>query len=431
MITNPVEKLYPQDLRAWQDIYGEDMPSTADGLCGRAIADFRDFGKKYQGYFEQVIRTEDFKPEKTTPDRLRARYFQTFNDYWMPLGQVAAQRQIRPYRDFLDRGTEEAEIYLDDLNAKLGGERLPGVLVYFNKVTSIRYFPYSDIAFVGTPYTQIASADWMAIPHELGHYLYWNLRGTLEQTRKKHQQIKKSAAARLKEVPELQNLLTVEAAEAMLLSWLEEIFCDVVGTRLGGSDFIVSLQSLIKSCAGCSDDLLTNDGYHPPLCVRWAVREHVYGLNGGSSQIDWERFFARTFNVENLKQLQLKVFPPDLKDVMGTMPAEDLLEALAAEECADLPFIRFKVSEILPALAVLTTLCNEQLNDFLESGGFKPTQPASGFEDLLALAEQEAEEQDVPTYSLLLRPRVLEGGYQHTHGCMTLHGWHEPWTHNH
>jgi len=92
--TNKITNVYPQDLSGWEKLYGGAGPSPADQLAAQTIVEFRTFSAQFQEYIEKVIERGDFDAKRITPDRLRARFYQVFNDYWAPLGQVAAQRQI-------------------------------------------------------------------------------------------------------------------------------------------------------------------------------------------------------------------------------------------------------------------------------------------------------------------------------------------------
>ena len=447
MIINAVRQLYPQDVEKWQSLYGGGQPSLADNLCGEAIAGFSAFSKRYLSFFDQLIQNGEFDPLRTTSDRLRAQSYQVFNDYWAPLGEVAAQRQVKPYRDLLDQATNQAQAYLDTLN--LG---LPGALIYFNKVTSIKYYPYTNIAFVGTPYTQVIFEDWMAIPHELGHYLYWNVGSSLAEVRKRHEELKAGAVAVLKGVLELQKISPDErlVAQTMVLSWLEETFCDVVGTRLGEVGFKESLQGLIRSSDSGSGDLVADDGHHAPLCIRIFIREHAHKLNGGGSRLDWEGFLGQALHVTDLYSLEVTASPPDLGAAMKALSAEALLTLLSAADPAKqvaLPAVRFSVAQIVPAIEALVAFLNTEIDSLLKTGLPLARDPASTFDQLLELAQEDAQRTNkvvevgqpdttesamTAPYEILLRPRVMEGGDQHgPHGAWAHFQYHEVGVHNH
>jgi hypothetical protein len=406
-------------------------------LCAEAIAGFSAFGKDYLSFFDKLIQDATFDSHRTTSHRLRAQSYQAFNDYWAPLGEVAAQRQVKPYRDLLDAATEKAKEYLVKLNLSL-----PGVLIYFNKVASIKFYPYTNIAFVGTPYTQVFFGDWMAIPHELGHYLYWNMGSTLAEVRKRHEKMQVGAATALNDVPELKRITPGDrlAAQAMVLSWLEETFCDVVGTRLGEVEFKESLRTLIRNSASKADDLVVDDGHHAPLCLRIFIREHAHKLNGGASRLAWDRFLKEDLGVTDLHSLELTAAPLDIGSAIKALSADVLLNLLAADDPikeAALPTIRLSVAQIVPAIEAVVEFLNAEFDSFFKAGSSLVRDPTPAFDQLLKLTQEEAQRMNqsvevsqqgamestmIQPYEILLHPRVLEGGDQH--------GPHSAWAHS-
>jgi hypothetical protein len=68
------------------------------------------------------------------------------------------------------------------VNAKLL-DQMPRVVVYLQKVPSIRILPYARVVFIGLPYwmtdinrdsaNNVLLDDLLAIPHEIGHYVYF------------------------------------------------------------------------------------------------------------------------------------------------------------------------------------------------------------------------------------------------------------------
>src|SRR5712692_7881671 len=58
-------------------------------------------------------------------------------------------------------------------NGLLPYER-PTVVTYFQKDTSIRVVPYAPVALIGVPFScTTVPTDFLAIPHEVGHYVFW------------------------------------------------------------------------------------------------------------------------------------------------------------------------------------------------------------------------------------------------------------------
>ncbi|MCP4369968.1 MAG: hypothetical protein GY797_17910, partial [Deltaproteobacteria bacterium] len=252
-----------------------------DHVLLSVIDQFQTFAQEFLGFFENrstgiLHKSKGFNALDTTPDRLRFQALIALETYWTLVRRVAEQRQIDHYREILDEGTRKAEEYLTQL-----GLDLPGVCLYFNKYTAIQYSPYSNVAFIGLPYFLVSAIDpddrdWMAIPHELGHYVYWNLGyrldkdgqnvwtlGSLADARQWQADLRNGVKIILEDNRENLNLKSAVEFNILqnnVLNWVEEIFADVVGTRLAGAEFIKSYEKLIVSRTGKKDDLKINDG---------------------------------------------------------------------------------------------------------------------------------------------------------------------------
>lgn len=98
------------------------------------------------------------------------------------------------------------------------------VLTYYQKALRISLMPYARVALIGIPLSAIRHPhDYLAIPHEVGHYIYRNtvLCSTghrfLEEFRQNNQ-------------------------NAWWLPWLEEIFADVYGCVIAGPAIALDFQ---------------------------------------------------------------------------------------------------------------------------------------------------------------------------------------------
>jgi hypothetical protein len=433
MIINQITSIYPQDLSGWERLYEGERPTIADQLVAQAIAEFKVFSAQLQAYIEDVIEKKAYDSALTTPDRLRARFYQVFNDYWAPLGQVAAQRQISLYRDRLNQGTEQANAFLGQL-----GLKIPGSLIYFNKVASVEYYPFTDIPFIGTPYTQIVFDDWMAIPHELAHYLYWKLEGSLGQTRDWHRQLKEGAIALFRQQPVVQVLTSDEQAAVlkMLTSWIEEAFCDVVGTRLGGQAYVESLKTLIANSVDHAGELVEDDGQHPPYLFRAWLREYVYQVNGGIA-LGLEEFIKNLLHIEDVDGLEKALLSANFDQLAQNLSPSLLIEAIKSPEVflrKDFPAIRLTAGEFRSVITSLAEFLNQQFDQSVSPktrAARSSPEPAGSFARLLSLAEVESASKGMPVYEVLLQPRVLEGGNQHgPHGCWGHASYHTIGVHN-
>ncbi|MCB0138670.1 MAG: hypothetical protein KDE50_02055 [Caldilineaceae bacterium] len=107
----------------------------------------------------------------------------------------------------------------------LPAEKSATVVTYFRRSANVRVIPYAPVALIGVPMTAVGlsngtgvTEDLLAIPHELGHHLYWNgsADGSVERSKRFSQTI-----------PPLLH-------GSPVAHWAEELFCDVIGCIVGG-----------------------------------------------------------------------------------------------------------------------------------------------------------------------------------------------------
>lgn len=133
---------------------------------------------------------------------------------------------------------------------------LPNVappLTYIRANAGIRLIPYGFRPLISFPSAALAPSlkrDFLAIPHELGHYLFW--RG-------------KDAHGSLffKRIAELDQF---QKASPQIQQWTEEIFADIVGTLIGGPVTVLSLQDMMLEKVG--NLFVHDDGHYPPPAIR-------------------------------------------------------------------------------------------------------------------------------------------------------------------
>ncbi len=152
------------------------------------------------------------------------------------------------------------------------------VITYFQRIPEVLVVPYADVALIGIPYSAIGEngvntatsmRDYLSIPHEVGHYVYW--RGTTTEGRL-HVELRRRVIA---------------YGLGAYLNWLEEIFADVYGCLVGGEVMGLSAQDLHF------DDLpsrLNEDNQeHPAPVIRPVIYMHTLNrLRGRNSDDDDE-----------------------------------------------------------------------------------------------------------------------------------------------
>jgi len=135
------------------------------------------------------------------------------------------------------------------------------VITYFQKSLSIRVIPYATVALIGLPFTvQDVPQDYLAIPHEVGHYVYRNGKFGKTSIREVLQEEAKSLSEEVRK-------------------WVEEIFADVYGCWVGGPVMAIDFQDLqLKH----SKKIFSNgDGVHPIPFLRPYVYAYTLERMGG------------------------------------------------------------------------------------------------------------------------------------------------------
>ena len=144
--------------------------------------------------------------------------------------------------DKADKLAQEA-INLAVEGGLLNGQK-PAVITYFNKSAEVRMIPYAPVALVGIPFTATEVAqDFLAIPHEVGHYVYRHTLGL---------------------AAELDALIPLQPAYQR--PWTEEIFADVYGCLVAGPVMGLDFQDLFLDDS--LEDFVGDDGDHPVEALR-------------------------------------------------------------------------------------------------------------------------------------------------------------------
>lgn len=140
------------------------------------------------------------------------------------------------------------------------------VITYFQKEPNVRVTPYANLALIGIPYTcadlenildenndnnDNNGRDFLAIPHEIGHYVY------------SHGKIK---------LPNSTNSATLFALindevtpyPSWYTVWIEEIFADIYTTLVAGSAGVLSMLHLLVD----NLNMIGDQGEHPVPIIR-------------------------------------------------------------------------------------------------------------------------------------------------------------------
>jgi hypothetical protein len=129
-------------------------------------------------------------------------------------------------------------------------------ITYFQKFPSIRVIPYAPVALIGIPFScATVPQDYLAIPHEVGHYMYWH-------------------KFRSKFSTELSRLANDDARFVNELNhWAEEIFADVYGCSIAGPVIAADFQDLQLRFS--EEEFVVDDGEHPVPAIRPMIYRRI------------------------------------------------------------------------------------------------------------------------------------------------------------
>ena len=141
-------------------------------------------------------------------------------------------------------------------------------VTYLYKSPVIRLIPYAPVALIGIPYTAMDSVDtqgnrksdnfdYLAIAHEVGHYIYWHGRYEDCMTQFYHG---------LYKALEDQFPPNDRSHMPLYAHWLEEIFADVFAAMAGGTVTALSIQEILSD--NLPKRMAEDDGEHPLAVLR-------------------------------------------------------------------------------------------------------------------------------------------------------------------
>ena len=153
------------------------------------------------------------------------------------------------------------------------------VITYFQKTADVRVVPYAPVALIGIPYSCVDfennARDFLAIPHEIGHYVFQHAKHPTNNIR-----LKALLHSIITEEPNWRN------------AWLEEIFADVYGAIVAGPAIALDFQEYLFDNLDLTDD----DGVHPVSAIRPDIYTHTLSKLKGTEK---PRLFLKSPSVLN------------------------------------------------------------------------------------------------------------------------------------
>ncbi|MEZ4860492.1 MAG: hypothetical protein R3C14_04270 [Caldilineaceae bacterium] len=148
------------------------------------------------------------------------------------------------------------------------------VVTYFQKAVNVRILPYAPVAFVGLPLSAVTTRrDLLAIPHEIGHYVY------------RHGRLRHGTASGAPAGTRFDAAFTSALANqpAWCVNWLEEIFADVYGAIIGGPVMALGFEELVTDDP--VKEFIEDDGEHPVAALRPTLYHNVLRQRGGFERV--------------------------------------------------------------------------------------------------------------------------------------------------
>ena len=189
-------------------------------------------------------------------------------EYWEPLRYALMQHRVGAYQQLLSAGYAQlndfnAQLH-DHLKVEINAEQKSRTVIYFEKTAKAKRYPFRGVNLIGISLSDARSGNWMSIPHEMGHLLYWNARfnrrDIFAEPRPGKSFFETEIAASILD-------LTTDperaAVRQLLLDWTEEIFADIVGGRIAGAPFAESAWKRVFTRNKTLNELLLNDREHP------------------------------------------------------------------------------------------------------------------------------------------------------------------------
>lgn len=238
---------------------------------------------------------------------LQRRGDQTLLEYWEPILRAAQQYQVKPYKSLLDKGYDFLDELIKTDQKKLLGDSNP-IILYLEKTGKYKRYPFGNIYLVGIPLLDAHSDDWMAIPHELGHHIYWN--SGFSGAYKKGEKSRPVTWSRLldEEISTILQELTGDIVEKrtirdLLEAWSEEIFVDIIGAKIAGRLFVDAAFKKINRDVEKIEDVYKSDKDHPIPYFQPYIR--AYAINESLNDDDerWNRFISPR-PIETVKYLR-------------------------------------------------------------------------------------------------------------------------------
>jgi hypothetical protein len=277
----------------WKKSYQD--PAYSSQYTGRILCMIEAFEEFCKQYIKQ-LNADPLLPEEWFNNRLNYALL----EYWEPILKAAEHHQVAPYRALLDEGYGKLAEFTDSIKNLL--KKDVEIALYFDKVGKYKRYPFGDIFLIGIPLLDAYHHDWMAMPHELGHHVFWNSKVSRLLPTPSTSQSDPSAAlfewSSLfdqeidKNLPAIseENNRERRTLRATLEAWSEEIFADILGVRIAGEEFADSGREKLKRNIEKADQLFVGDRDHPIPYLLPYIRDTALDRENDYASLWKERF---------------------------------------------------------------------------------------------------------------------------------------------
>lgn len=249
------------------------------------LGNLQAFGQGQFSYFYTKLTNGEPAPDGFSQQYALSQTLDQIGRDMTLIGLAIHQREAtspREVRDSLRLTDDFAAAVLKPAQRYLGGDSK--VITYLNKSDLTRVLPYAPVALVGVPFSTVnlddgqprAIRDFLAIPHEVGHYVYW------------HGKTQNSGPYNgMRFCWALPHQIKHSAVANWAAPWAEEVFADTYGARTAGPMITVDFQELLIE-RDSDQDFTGNNGEHPTSFIRpegYCTTLDAIGLNEWADQM--------------------------------------------------------------------------------------------------------------------------------------------------
>lgn len=250
-----------------RSLLADKVPSGMLSLAEEA----RFFAHKYASFLAEA-KIDPTEVDEFSQTKLRNQALDRVLEEWDTIRHALEQRENPRYQETLG---ELDQLAIECLSPLFNEEKLrKGVFTYFHKLFDIKRFVFSRTPLIGAPFSALHSPeDWLAIPHEAGHYLFWNGTETFKSFNQFYfaLQTQFGEAINIAIQDRVKGRVFHHRGEVLQvwLNWLNEIFADVFGTLVAGPAYAWSMQTNLRAALSVRDLLHSHEeAGHPDPFIR-------------------------------------------------------------------------------------------------------------------------------------------------------------------